>query len=230
MLAIFLLLTTMVWTGNDLLVALQSDQPSRSLGTPSSGRLEHGKRLPSSGDNFHVYSRFGALLGRTSVHSAVRDSVLDAYADLARTHPELRFVLGETGWPSGGYFWPHRTHRNGLSVDFMVPLRNADGTVVTLPSWPWTGFGYDLEFDARGRLGDRRIDFEAMALHLQALDTAARRHGTRVAQLILAPEFLPRLWAAPSGHGLKSRIAVLPGPAWVRHDEHYHVEFAAPRP
>lgn len=106
MLAIFLLLTTLIWTGNDLLVALQSDRPSRSIGTTSSGRLEHGKRLPSRGDNFHVYSRFGALLGRTSVHSAVRDSVLDAYAELARTHPDLRFVLGETGWPAGGRFWP----------------------------------------------------------------------------------------------------------------------------
>lgn len=112
----------------------------------------------------------------------------------------------------------------------MVPLRSAAGEVTTLPTWPWTRFGYDLEFDAQGRRGAQHIDFEAIALHLAALERAARQHGTRIERLILAPEFLPLLWAAPSGHGLKSRIAVLRGPAWVRHDEHYHVDFTAPQP
>lgn len=226
--ACVVLLLALVWSGNDLLIALQSSTPSRSIGSTAAGRLDHGKRLPSAGANFHVYSRFAALLGRTSVHSAVRDAVLEAYAELARSHPDLHFVLGECGWPAGGRFRPHRTHQNGLSVDFMVPLRNASGAVTTLPTWPWQHFGYGHEFDAQGQLGEWRIDFEAIAVHLDALDRAARRHGSRMERLILAPEYLPLLWATPSGRALQARIPAMGTPAWVRHDEHYHVDFARP--
>jgi len=49
-----------------------------------------------------MYSRLESLLGRTTVHSAVRAAVLDACAEVHEQHPELRFVVGETGWPRGG--------------------------------------------------------------------------------------------------------------------------------
>lgn len=218
-----------VVAGNDALRLLQDGRPSTSTGTTARGTLRQGKRLPTSGPNFRSYSRLGALLGRTSVHSTVRTVVLAAYADLAHSHPELTFVLGETGWPSGGPFRPHRTHQNGLSVDFMVPVRNGRGAPVALPTWPWTRFGYDLQFSATGTLDELRIDFEAIALHLAALDREARAHGTGIARLIIAPEFQPLLWATPTGRTLRGRFPVMTTRAWVRHDEHYHVDFETPR-
>ncbi|MGL1409600.1 penicillin-insensitive murein endopeptidase, partial [Vibrio parahaemolyticus] len=85
------------------------------------------------GPNFTPYSRLGVALGRTHVHAQVAEIVADAYASLARRTPEIRYVYGESGWPSGGRFRPHRSHQNGLSVDFFVPVRDADGRSVALP-------------------------------------------------------------------------------------------------
>ncbi|MEW6366410.1 MAG: hypothetical protein AB1714_17430 [Acidobacteriota bacterium] len=222
------LLAITLWFGNTALIALESSAPSRSTGTPAHGALEHGRHLPSAGPNFRAYSRLGALLGRNSVHAVVRIVVLDAYAGLAAQRPDLTFVYGETGWPHGGPFPPHKTHQNGLSVDFMVPVRDGNDRPVPLPTFPWTRFGYDLNFDEKGRLGDLRIDFEAMGEHLAALDAAARAHGTRIELFILAPELQPFLWQTPAGRALQGRFPVMMTPAWVRHDEHYHVDFANP--
>jgi penicillin-insensitive murein endopeptidase len=113
----------------------------------------------------------------------------------------------------------------------MVPLRDAaSGAPVRFPASVFNGFGYGLDFDQRGRRDDLQIDFEIVARHLAALDEAARRHGLVVAKVILAPEYLPLLWATPTGATLKGRLPFMQTPAWVRHDEHYHVDFGeAPR-
>ena len=224
LLALFALL------GNDLARAFESRIPSESIGRPGAGRLRHGKRLPTSGSNFRAYSRLGAALGRTAVNDRVRDAVVEAYAALARTAPELRFVYGETGWPSGGPFPPHRSHQNGMSVDFMVPVRRlTNGRVAELPTAPWNKFGYGIEFDSTGRWGELVIDFPAIAAHLEALAAAAPRHGLRIDRVIFAPELETRLRALPTTPAAVRRLPFLRGQVWVRHDEHYHVDFA-PQP
>lgn len=211
--------------GNDVAIALEDDAPSRSHGTPANGRLDNGKRLPSRGENFRAYSSLGTLLGRNSVHHAVRDTIVDAYADLAVTRPGSRFVYAETGWPSGGRFRPHRTHRNGMAVDFHVPVVDSGDDSRWLPTHPWNQWGYGLEFDAEGRLGELRIDFEAMAAHLGALDAAARENGLRIEVVIFDPPLHAALFAVDGMAALRTRIRFSPRAAWVRHDEHYHVVF-----
>jgi penicillin-insensitive murein DD-endopeptidase len=207
--------------GNDALRALESGAPSRSIGTRSTGRLVHGKRLPSSGENFSAYSRLCALLGRNAVHGAVCDTVLASYRTLARTHPHHFFVYGETGWPWGGRFRPHRTHQNGLSVDFMVPVRDRrTGSPARLRCSPLNLFCYELEFDAAGVQGNREIDFAAIEAHLEALAAAAPAHGLRIERVILAPEYHAKVARA------RDRLPFMQGRAWIRHDEHYHVDFA----
>jgi penicillin-insensitive murein DD-endopeptidase len=217
----------LLW-GNTIAIALESRMPSRSLGTKARGRLERGKRLPTSGPNFVAYSRLGALVGRNSVHSTVREVIVDAYREVERTAPGVTFVYGETGWPSGGRFRPHRTHQNGLSADFMVPVRDMRGQPSPFPTWPWTRFGYDVEFDSTGRAGEMRIDFDALALHLAALERAARRHGSAIELVILAPELERALKSEPRRRVLIERLPFMRGPPWVRHDEHYHIDFAVP--
>lgn len=221
---VVLLVSTVLW-GNTVARALESAAPSRSTGTPADGRLENGKRLPTTGPNFRAYSRLGALLGRNSVHGTVRTIVLDAYEQVAQSDPSVHFVYGETGWPSGGRFRPHRTHRNGLSVDFMVPVRGPADEPQSLPTWPWRRFGYDLEFGSDARLGDLRIDFDAVAAHLAALRVSAARHGASIRLVILAPEFETILKADPSRRALVDHLPFMRGRPWVRHDEHYHVDF-----
>jgi penicillin-insensitive murein endopeptidase len=217
--------TALIRYGNDVAIAFESTAPSRSIGTPGNGRLENGKRLPNAGSNFRTYSRLGGLLGRTAVHGAVRAAILDAYAELARARPELRFVYGETGWPRGGRLRPHRTHQNGLSVDFMVPVRRAPAAPAELPTPPWRKFGYGLEFDSLGHYGDLSIDFEAIIAHLGALERAAASHGLAIERVIFAPEFHSQLAATPQGRALVRRLPFFTGAIWIRHDEHYHVDF-----
>lgn len=210
-------------------VALACTAPataSECFGTVSKGRLEAGVALPGNGPNFSPYSRLGVTLGRTHVHATVADVVTEAYAALAARTPEIRYVYGETGWPSGGRFRPHRSHQNGLSVDFFVPVRNAAGLSVPIPTDVGDKWGYDIEFDVQGRWGEYRIDFPALAEHLYELNRAAAARGSGITQVILDQAFLPRLFATPRGAWLKQHLTFMKAKPWVRHDEHYHVDFA----
>jgi penicillin-insensitive murein endopeptidase len=217
-----------IFFGNSIAIAFENDDPSESLGSTSDGILRNGKRLPTSGPNFRAYSRLAATLGRNAVHSEVRQVVLDAYSRLESQGLGHRFVYGETGWPSGGSFRPHRTHQNGLSVDFMVPVLDGNGKPVPFLSSVFNRFGYDLEFDDQGRSEEIRIDFAAISAHLAAIRDAARVRGLSVQRVIFAPEYRDRLLDPQTGEPLEEQLPFLPGRAWVRHDEHYHVDFALP--
>lgn len=198
------------------------------FGSISNGRLENGVQLPLNGINFSPYSTLAAGLRRTYVHSKVRHIVVAAFKALEQTLPGTVFIYGETGWPSGGRFRPHRTHQNGLSVDFFVPVRDKTGRSVPLPTNASDRFGYDIEFDAAGRHGDYQIDFEALAEHLYQLQIAARAQGAGIALVILDPPYLPKLFATRRGAFLQQHVPFMKSSAWVRHDEHYHVDFSVP--
>lgn len=206
-------------------LGIDSAQPSQCYGTASSGSLAGGRRLPHAGENYRAYSILGFMLGRTFVHSAVRDTMRDAYAQLAKSNPELRFIYAESSWPWGGSFRPHKTHANGTAADFLVPVRTLDGQVSTVSTSPFSLFGYANDFDAAGRSGAYRLDFEAMALHLLALDQAARAHGIRIRRVIFDMALHSKLAATGSGAQVLRRLNFNRQQAWVRHDEHYHVDF-----
>ena len=109
------------------------------------------RKLPLEGANFSAYSKLAAAAGRTFVHSEVHAVLLAAYAQLHTALPGTVYVYGETGAAGGGPFAPHKTHQNGLSVDFFMPVRDRSGASVPLPTPAATRFGYDIEFDADGR-------------------------------------------------------------------------------
>jgi penicillin-insensitive murein endopeptidase len=206
-------------------LGIDGGRPSVCHGNVVHGSLERGRRLPYSGDNFRAYGLFGFAIGRTFMHSAVRDTVRDAYAELAKSHPELRFVYAESGWPWGGRFWPHKSHANGTAVDFLVPARTDDGRVAELPTTPLNAYGYGVEVDHNGRSGALKVDFDAIGEHLLALDKAARAHGIRIARVILDLHLQPLLAASKPGAAAMARLQFNRRQAWVPHDEHYHVDF-----
>jgi penicillin-insensitive murein endopeptidase len=201
-------------------------EPSRCFGTVGKGRIERSVKLPESGANFTSYASIASAMGRTHVHSTVNAIIVEAYGELAAASPSTRFVYGETGWPAGGRLRPHRTHQNGLSVDFFVPVRDAAGRSVVLPATLSNRLGYDIEFDQHARFNGMSIDFPAMAEHLYQLHIKANKHGVGIALVIVDPSFLPRLFATARGDFLKRNLPFMRRPAWVRHDEHYHVDFA----
>lgn len=198
---------------------------STCYGTTSNGRLEHGVQLPASGKNFVSYGTLPELVGRTYVHSTVRNIIMDAYGMVALSQPTKVFKYAETGFAKGGRFKPHKTHRNGLSVDFMVPVINKAGESVHLPTTPLNRYGYDIEFDAKGKFGDYTIDYEALAAHLVALHKAAKKHGAGIGRVIFDPQLAPNLYTTTSGEYLRKNIPIQKTKSWVRHDEHYHVDF-----
>lgn len=201
---------------------------STCFGTVSNGRLENSVKLPDAGNNFTSYSSLGATLGRTHVHSKVAQIVLAAYRTLEQSAPGKVFVYGETGWASGGQIRPHRTHQNGLSVDFMVPIVDAAGRSVLLPTHAGNKFGYNIHFDANAQYQGYAIDFEAIAEHLYQLDIASKAQDAGIALVIFDPPYLPKLFATKRGDYLKSHLKFLRRSAWVRHDEHYHIDFSIP--
>lgn len=201
---------------------------STCFGTTSNGKLTHGVKLPSSGKNFVSYSKIAEHAGRTYVHSTVKKIIVDAYNDLATELPDTVFKYAETGFKDGGAFKPHKTHQNGLSVDFMTPVRNKDGKSVHLPTHPFNKFGYDIEFDKNDRFNDLSIDYHALAAHIVALHKQAKLHGFDLWRVIFDPKLQPKLFKTPHASYLKKHIRFSKKRSWVRHDEHYHVDFSIP--
>ncbi|QDO99936.1 penicillin-insensitive murein endopeptidase [Thalassotalea sp. PS06] len=201
-------------------------QQSTCFGTTSNGYIENAVKLPADGDNFVGYSTVARIAGRTYVHSKVNDIVVDAYHWLETEQPDKVYKYAETGFAEGGQFKPHKTHRNGLSVDFMTPVVDASGESVHLPTHPFNKFGYEIEFDSNDRYEDYQIDYDALAAHIVALHKSAKKHGVDLWRVIFDPQLQPKLLATNYGDYLKAHIQFSTKRSWVRHDEHYHVDFA----
>ncbi|MEW5855329.1 MAG: penicillin-insensitive murein endopeptidase [Myxococcota bacterium] len=197
-----------------------------SFGGGACGKLSGGVALPCSGGNYESFSSLACTLGRNHLHPLVARTVTDAYALLQARHPDRRWQYGETGFRDGGRFWPHRTHRAGVSADFFVPVSRGVEPAL-LPVHPFNLLGYGVDVDARGVSGALRVDFRALADHLAALEEAGKVHGVEVRLVILdKPLQKLLLHEVPAARAFKKRFNK--GTPWVRHDEHYHVEFTIP--
>jgi penicillin-insensitive murein DD-endopeptidase len=201
---------------------------STCYGTTSKGRLDNGIALPSSGPNYVGYSAIARLAGRTYVHTQVADIIVNAYKSLEIEQPNKVFKYAETGFEEGGQFKPHKTHRNGLSVDFMTPVVNESGQSDHLPTHLLNKFGYDIEFDSNGKYDEYTIDYVALAAHIVALHKGAVTQGVDLWRVIFDPKLQPELFKTSHGPYLKKHIQFSKKRSWVRHDEHYHVDFAIP--
>ena len=212
-----------------LLIPIQAySKDSVCHGTTSSGSLENGVQLPTSGKNFTGYSTVARLAGRTYVHSSVRDIIVAAYSNLESSHPNKVYKYAETGFKDGGQFKPHKTHRNGLSVDFMTPVIDKDGKSVHLPTNPLNKFGYNIEFDKAGSYDGLRIDYDALAAHIVALHKEAKRMGFDLWRVIFDPKLQPNLFETEYSNYLRDNVEFTKKRSWVRHDEHYHIDFVIP--
>ena len=203
-------------------------ETSICYGTTSKGHLENGVQLPAKGKNFVGYSSIGHLTGRTYVHSGVRDIILTTYKELEKEQPNKIYKYAETGLKLGGEFKPHKTHRNGLSVDFMTPVLDMNGHSVHLPTNPLNKFGYDIEFDEHDNYKGMSIDYTAIAAHIVVLHKEAKKQGYDLWRVIFDPDLQPNLYKTNYADYLKDNITFSNKRSWVRHDEHYHVDFSIP--
>lgn len=206
-------------------LALADKPASQCYGNTSNGRLENGWQLPSSGKNFEAYSSLGVIAGRNYVHSQVYETIIAAYKILETTAPDRFYIYGETGFEKGGRFKPHKTHTNGLSVDFFVPVMDEHQKPAKLSISAFNKLGYNIEFDKKATFENLTIDFEAIAKHLIALKKAADENNIGISLVIFDNEFQKNLFKTPSGNRLQSLMTFSVKKPWVRHDEHYHVDF-----
>jgi len=197
-------------------------------GTTSNGYLVGGVKLPKSGNNYITYSHIAYGLGRTYVHSIVRDITVKAYEKLEVEQPKKVFMYAETGFKKGGLFKPHKTHQTGLSVDFMTPVTNQKNESVHLPTNPLNKFGYNIEFNGKGEYENYRIDYEAMAAHIVMLHKETKSLSYDIWRVIFDPSLQSGLFKTKYKNYLQSNISFSKKRSWVRHDEHYHIDFSIP--
>ena len=200
-------------------------QESICYGTTEKGKIENAWQLPNSGANFAAYSSLGIAAGRNYVHSKVYKAVLDVYKNLEKEMPGKVFIYGETGWKSGGRFRPHKTHQNGLSVDFFVPVLDEKRKSVPLPTSLLNKFGYNIEFTTQGKYKEYTIDFDSMVAHLLALKEAADKNGIKISRVIFDNDLQKLLFKTKRGAELPNVLPFSTKKPWVRHDEHFHVDF-----
>ena len=201
---------------------------STCYGSTSKGRLVNGVELPSEGNNFVSYSSVARMAGRTYVHSSVKKIIINAYENLEKEQPNKVYKYAETGFKEGGQFKPHKTHRNGLSVDFMTPVTNLKGESVHLSTHPFNKFGYEIEFDKNGKYDGLTIDFQALAAHIVELHKESKRLGYDLWRVVFDPKLQPELYKTKYAGYLRKYIQFSKKASWVRHDEHYHVDFIVP--
>lgn len=204
--------------------------PSQSIGSVENGSLKNGRIFPFSGANFHYFDTTSYLANRCFVHEKVRDCVLSTYKSLEKSAPGRNFGIMECSNENGGKIAPHRTHQNGLSVDFMSPLLKNGQPYTELDDLG--GKHYLMNFDNEGRYDENpevRIDFELMAQHLLTLIDEAQKNGLKVKKIIWKMELQDELFATPSGKKLQqSGVYVTKNLSPLInsvHDDHYHVDF-----
>ena len=153
---------------------------------------------------------------------------------------------------------PHATHRDGRTVDILMPVIDASNAPTMFPHSDDDGFGYCARFDKDGRYagsgweGARpvphpsgkgllckesnqalliSIDFGAIARLVRAIELVSAQHGMRVKRVIVAPEYVEKVFGTDDGKLLDERIVstFVRRAVWTRHDDHVHIELEALR-
>jgi penicillin-insensitive murein endopeptidase len=204
---------------------------STSKGTPGNGSIDNAYLIDYKLNNskyFRLISYY--FLGIGYMHSKLYQTLKDAYKECESTCPGIKFKYMEGCSRKGGKQLFHRTHRNGLSIDFMVPkIKNGKQYRFYDHIGLWH---YLLEFDSDGKLFLNKkvsIDFETMAKQIIALDNAARKNGLKVKKVILKINLKDDFFSTKHGKEVKRRgiyfARYLPDLVDKMHDDHYHIDF-----
>ncbi len=204
---------------------------STSHGSPGNGSLEKGYLMDYRLNNakyFSITSYY--LFGNGYVNSRLYHTLIEAYSICEQSCPGKQFKFMECSTDEGGKQLIHRTHQNGLSVDFMVPKKIGDQQYTLLDHLGL--WHYFLEFDGDGKLSFNskvEIDFETMAKHILALDDAARKNGLRIKKVLLQIDLKDDFYRSKSGQEVKARGIYFARYLTPRvdqfHDDHYHIDF-----
>lgn len=207
-----------------------SEKPSISVGSASNGHLKNGKLFPYKGNNFMYFDKGSYLDGHAFLNGSIKESVLEMYDTLNDRHPNRYFMIMECSGEKGGKIPRHQTHRNGTSIDFMMPLKKDGQAYYGLDTIGWRHFG--LTFDEKGRYSkDKsiRIDFDLVSEQIVLLNRFAKKRGYKIQKVIIKIELKDELYASRFGQQIKKDgIYVVMGLSQKvnkMHDDHFHIDF-----
>ncbi len=203
---------------------------SESFGSVSNGSLKNGKLVPFYGSNYTYFDKTSYLSGRAFLNSKVLNAILESYKVLETEQPDRVFKIMECAHKNGGKLWPHRTHQNGLSVDFMMPKNKNKKPYYGLDT---IGIKhYWLNFNNSGQyMKDNSIiiDFESVAQHILILNEKAKKHKLKIEKVIIKVELKDELFKGEYGKYLKETgiyiVRSLTPKINELHDDHYHIDF-----
>lgn len=204
--------------------------PSKSIGNVNNGKLENGKLMPFKGSNFEYFDLWSYKNNRAYTNHKVKQTVISTYKSMEEFIPGRKFYLMECSNKNGGKIFPHKTHQNGLSVDFMMPkLKN------NKPYYGLDTLGkmhYALQFDNDGVYEEDSsvvLDLNLVAKHILLLQKNAAENGLRIKKVIIKMELKDDLYATKNGKLLKASGIYLTKNLTPLindlHDDHYHVDF-----
>jgi len=203
----------------------------------SSNSIEDTRALPPRGKGYRTYSSMASAIGRQYGHSDVIDTLQKGFSELSDKNDHT-YIVAEIGSRKGGRFRPHATHRRGMSVDILTPMKRiSSGKPSKLPSSLWNLYGYcwhldndhsvwGLKWSANTRKNycptlsfplKREVDFSALRDLVNVMSKTARKKGGRLRYVIVSEAFKKPLGKTDSH---------LTSKAWIEHDDHIHLEFA----
>ena len=203
---------------------------SKSLGSVSNGSLKNGKLVPFQGKNYSYFDKTSYLSGRAFLNSKVLSTILEGYKNLETAQPDRTFKIMECAHKHGGKLWPHQTHQNGLSIDFMMPKLKDFKPYYGLDT---LGINhYWLTFNNRGQYKKDTsisIDFESIAQHILILKETVKKHKLKIQKVIIKVELKDELFKGKYGKKLKESgvyiVKSLSPTINALHDDHYHIDF-----
>ena len=193
------------------------------------------RSLPPLGSGYTTYSFLGSALGRQYAHHLVITTLEDGFRKLYEETGHS-FHVAEIGFRTGGKFLPHATHRTGMSVDIITPMKIGNEPAhLSLNLFNLWGYCYHIDektFRLKGlnwdgnkmKLcptleweSDKEVDFDLLKKMIVTLHKTAKKHGGKIKYVIVDPTF--------------KRHLKIPGiritdDAWIHHDDHVHVEFS----
>jgi len=88
-------------------------------------------------------------------------------------------------------------------------------------------YGYDIDFTLDGAYKDLVIDYEAFAAQLAAIRKEAAAQGIGIWRVIFDPKMQHHLRSTSHWPNI-SDIQMTNKRSWVRHDDHFHIDFEIP--
>lgn len=203
---------------------------SKAIGSVSNGQLENGKLVDYYGSNFTYFDKDSYLGSRAYTMDIVWKTIKGAYTEMEILFPDKHFYLMELSNENGGKIAPHRTHQNGLSVDFMMPMLKNGETYTGLDTLGknhyWLGFDDNGVYDKDTSI---TVDFNTIAKHILLLNEEAKKNGLKITKVIIKIAYKDNLFASEYGQELKdSGIYIVRNLSPLIdsiHDDHYHIDF-----